>query len=66
MEIQLNGKITPLAAAVTIGELIRQKGLDPATVVVEHNLTIVATADLERITLKENDALEILSFVGGG
>lgn len=66
MEIQINGKRTPLAAAITIGDLIREKGLDPATVVVEHNLAIVAAADLDRITLKENDALEILRFVGGG
>lgn len=66
MDIQLNGQATPVVAGITIGELIRQKNLDPATIVVEHNLTIITTADLDRITLKENDALEILRFVGGG
>ena len=66
MDIQLNGQTTPVAAGITIGDLIRGKDLDPDTVVVEHNLTIVPSADLDQITLKQNDALEILRFVGGG
>lgn len=66
MDIQLNGKRTPVAAGTTIGNLLRQKDLDPTTVVVEHNMAVVMAVDLDRITLKENDALEILRFVGGG
>ncbi len=66
MDIQLNGQTTPVSAGITIGDLIREKDLDPATVVVEHNLTIVSTAEVDRIALKQNDALEILRFVGGG
>ena len=66
MDIQLNGQPTPVAAGITIGDLIREKDLDPGTVVVEHNLTIITTDDLDQITLKQNDALEILRFVGGG
>ena len=66
MDIQLNGQPTPVAAGITIGDLIRQKNLDPATIVVEHNLAIITTADLDRIALRQNDALEILRFVGGG
>ena len=66
MDIQLNGQTIPVSAGITIGDLIREKDLDPATVVVEHNLTIVSTAEVDRITLKQNDALEILRFVGGG
>ena len=66
MDILLNGQRTPVSAGITIGDLIRGKNLDPGTVVVEHNLTIVTSADLDQITLKQNDALEILRFVGGG
>jgi sulfur carrier protein ThiS len=29
-------------------------------------MAVVMAVDLDRITLKENDALEILRFVGGG
>ena len=66
MEIQLNGKWATVASGITVGDLIRTKDLDPATVVVEHNLAIVASTDWDRITLKGNDTLEILRFVGGG
>ena len=66
MDIQLNGKRTTVPAAVTVGDLIRKKDLDPAAVVVEHNLTILTATDLVQITLKEGDVLEILTFVGGG
>ena len=66
MDIQLNGKRMPVATDTTIGDLIREKGLSPTTVVVEHNMAIITAADLDRITLKEDDALEILRFVGGG
>ncbi|MGD9309889.1 MAG: sulfur carrier protein ThiS [Desulfosarcina sp.] len=66
MQIQLNGKRTPVANDTTIGDLIREKSLDPTTVVVEHNLTVIATDDWDHVRLKENDTLEVLRFVGGG
>jgi sulfur carrier protein len=66
MEILLNGNKEHLSAGLTIGGLIRQKNLDPAVVVVEHNLSIVAAEDIDRVELMENDKLEILRFVGGG
>jgi thiamine biosynthesis protein ThiS len=66
MEIRLNGKPERLAGPITVGNLIREKGLDPETIVVEHNLAIVATEALDQITLEDNDSLEILKFVGGG
>lgn len=66
MDIRLNGKRTPVAESITIGELIRAKDLDTATVVVEHNRTIIPAKDWGRVNLKDNDNLEILGFVGGG
>ncbi|BBO78863.1 hypothetical protein DSCW_62800 [Desulfosarcina widdelii] len=66
MDIRLNGKRTPVAESITIGELIRAKDLDTATVVVEHNRTIIPAEAWSRVNLKENDNLEILGFVGGG
>jgi sulfur carrier protein ThiS len=29
-------------------------------------MNIVAAGDLDKVTLKENDTLEVLRFVGGG
>jgi thiamine biosynthesis protein ThiS len=66
MNIQLNGKPATVAAAVTVGDLVRKKDLDPSAVVVEHNRTILTATDLDRTPLKEDDVLEILTFVGGG
>ncbi|WP_319404970.1 sulfur carrier protein ThiS [uncultured Desulfosarcina sp.] len=66
MDIRLNGQKTTVPAGITLGDLIREKGLDPITIVVEHNMTILTEADFNQTPLKENDALEILRFVGGG
>ena len=66
MEIRLNGKSESLTESITVGDLIRGKGLDPETVVVEHNLEIITTVDFDQVWLQDNDNLEILKFVGGG
>ena len=66
MQIRLNGKTECLTKAITVGDLIREKGLAPNTIVVEHNLAIIATDDLDQVIIKDNDSLEILRFVGGG
>ena len=66
MEIQLNGKRIAVADDMTIGELVRKKDLDPAALVVEHNLTIIPADDWDAVRLKEKDVVEILRFVGGG
>ena len=66
MDIQLNGKRTSVQDNTTIGQLIHGKGLDPAAVAVEHNLSIVPADDWDQVRLQENDRLEILKFVGGG
>ena len=66
MNIQLNGKRASVENNTTIGQLIHGKGLDPAAVVVEHNLAIVPADDWDQVCLQENDRLEILKFVGGG
>jgi thiamine biosynthesis protein ThiS len=38
----------------------------PDHIVVEHNLNITSKADWQKIALKEDDSIEIVSFVGGG
>ncbi len=66
MYIQLNGKPESVGLETTIGDLIREKGLDPKTVVVEHNRDIIDAKQWYEMVLKENDTLEVLRFVGGG
>jgi sulfur carrier protein len=66
MDIQLNGKQTPVADGISIAELVRLKDLDRSTVVVEHNRTIVPADEWKQVRLQADDVLEILRFVGGG
>jgi thiamine biosynthesis protein ThiS len=66
MQIIVNGKPFEAAATLTLLELLRLKGLKPERVVVELNGEIVDKPRYGEVTLKENDTLEILGFVGGG
>ena len=65
MQIKINGKseeITPC----TIAQLVDQRGLNPRSLVVEHNLNIIKQDQWPEIKLTEGDTLELLSVVGGG
>lgn len=65
MNIRINGKVETVAPC-TIAELVVIKGLFAESLVVEHNLEIVKQVQWADVSLKENDQLELLSFVGGG
>lgn len=66
MIIHVNGKAIVVPDVITMEELVRQKGLDPDTVVIEHNLSLIKRKDWSSMILKESDSIEILRFVGGG
>ncbi len=66
MKIIINGKTEELEAGTTIIFLLSLKELSPDSVVVELNETIIETEYYSKTVLKENDRLEVLSFVGGG
>ncbi|MBZ4644567.1 MAG: sulfur carrier protein [Clostridium butyricum] len=66
MVITLNGKKETLENEMSLLDLLKSKGIDPNTVVVEHNYDIIGKENWGNIMLKENDVLEVLRFVGGG
>lgn len=66
MNILLNGKSVPVPGGITIGDMVKLKGLNPDTIVVECNMILVKRENWAGVVLRENDSLEILSFVGGG
>jgi sulfur carrier protein len=66
MRVKINGEDLPFVSLVTVAALISQRKIRPETVVVEHNGAILARDRWETTMLKENDTVEILSFVGGG
>jgi len=53
-------------SATTIAALVRELGLKPEKVAVEHNGEIAPRSTLEQVPLADGDQLEIVHFVGGG
>lgn len=66
MKVFINGKAEELPGEMTLVELLSRKGLEPDRLVVEYNYNVVKKEEWSSITVKENDVLEVLSFVGGG
>ena len=66
MVIKINGKEETIDTPVNLIELILGKGLVPDHIVIEHNFRIAPKDEWADIKLKENDNIEIVSFVGGG
>jgi len=66
MKLTINGKNETIEDVMTIMQLLSKKQLNPDTIVIEYNQEIIPKEKLNYISLKENDNLEIVSFVGGG
>jgi len=64
--VLVNGEARRTSRGTTLAGLLAELRLDPRTVVVEHNRHIVRRDALERVTLAEGDAIELVHFVGGG
>lgn len=62
----LNGKNIELKKEVTIEEILREYSINSSRVVVEVNKEIVDKIDFARLKLKNDDLVEVISFVGGG
>lgn len=66
MDIVVNGEPRRVPSPATLLDLLAHLGLDPRTVVVEHNRQIVRRPRLGETPLVEGDAVELVHFVGGG
>ena len=62
---KINGK-TEALAGLNIAEIVEKFGYNKARVAVELNGNIVPKAKYAETVVKENDTLEVVSFVGGG
>ena len=65
MVLTVNGKPTEVADGTTIRQLLATLGLKPERVAIELNRKLVRSADYDK-ELKDSDALEVVTFVGGG
>jgi thiamine biosynthesis protein ThiS len=66
MNIQINGESQDFPSSLSLASLIDQLGMKADRVAVELNREIVPRDQWSQTTLKENDRLEIVHFVGGG
>jgi thiamine biosynthesis protein ThiS len=66
IQVTVNGERLLLATGATIADVLRRLALDSRRIAVEHNRRVVPRAEHETQRLNHGDALEIVTFVGGG
>lgn len=64
--ITINGEPRPVPDAYTVADLLRSLGKDPAKLAVEVNRDVVPRAAHPGHPLRDGDAVEIVTLVGGG
>ena len=65
MQLTINGKVESLEVS-TVADVLKVKEIDPQLVAVEINTQMIDQENLGITSLKENDKLEFLFFMGGG
>ena len=55
-----------IACGVSVEAFLAQRKMSEKSVVVEYNRRILEQREWPHVILKDNDSLEIISFVGGG
>ena len=66
MQITINGEKKTIDNNTTLAALLNELNIDAQRVAVELNRNIINKSDYSKTILKENDSLEIVSFIGGG
>ena len=65
-KIQLNGKKVVLKNNYSILDLLKKYRLLDKKVAIEHNGVIIPKANYKKKFLKDNDKVEVVTFIGGG
>ena len=66
MKIKINGIEKDVKENITIKELLEDLQVLDKTLAVAVNMKIVKKDEWDKFTLRENDKIEALNFVGGG
>ena len=66
MRVIANGKPYDVDEPITVGEFVRERGLDPRHVVVEYNGEALEHSRYDRVRLTEGDRLELVRAAAGG
>ncbi|MEE9487775.1 MAG: sulfur carrier protein ThiS [Candidatus Brocadiales bacterium] len=66
MRLRVNGETETYPDGITVKELLDSLGISNRPVAVELNRKVIPRDKLGEKTLREDDSLEIVTFVGGG
>ena len=66
MTVTVNGAERTFPDGITLGQLVRELGLEKNPIAVELNLQVVPRDRHGETRLSEGDRLEIVTLVGGG
>ena len=66
MKVILNGEKNDIKENLTVRGLLAELKIESQRVAVEVNMKIIKKADYDGHVLNEGDAIEVVSFVGGG
>ncbi len=66
IEIKLNGKLIRVNKGIKLDALIKKYKFPLNKIAIEKNNLIVEKKKIKKISLKPNDKLEIVHFIGGG
>ena len=64
--IQVNGEKLSNYEQKTLQNLLTTLNYDPTKIAVERNVEIIPKSQYDTTILKENDVIEVVTFVGGG
>ena len=66
MKIWVNGEAAEISGLTNVAELAVKYGLEPNTVLIEHNLTALHQREWTERQLNEGDRVEFIRVVAGG
>jgi len=66
IKIKVNGKAQTIADKSKMSELVKNLKIPMKKVAIELNQEIIDKKNINKISLKKNDKIEIVHFIGGG
>jgi len=66
MQVTINGRFEELKEGINVENVLLNYKIKSEGVVVELNQKIIKRDEWQKIAIKENDIIELISFVGGG
>ena len=66
IKIKVNGKFKSISENLKISDLVKHLKIPIKKVAIELNQEIIDKKNVSKISLKKNDKIEIVHFIGGG